>query len=346
MDCGKDFWGEDYAGHLKCITEDEKYGGSNYVSKENKGEKKQEEWVAKIKEKVATSQNMEPQLRELLQKIILHSNIPRKEAKFRNFMRSSCRVSNPKLMDKVWEIFKDANTKTNTTTNGVTNGMTLTETDDSGKKNDNENVKETSNETDQNCNKDTTKLNKRERKELRKEKQSKKSKKDKHCVHSNNTESGTKRKLDIEEEETNLETAEPRKKKKKRKGHDLLLEEEHIETAEPKKKKKRKGDDMLEENILTPNNNNVMEEESEEPAQPQSTSVFKWTVAIRRVLQNGPEEGLKVSKLQRKVFSLYYAAHGETGNVKSKAELLGTLHKKLNKKKEFIMYKDKVKLQK
>lgn len=75
--------GEDYSSHIKCITEDQKYGGSNYVSKENKGERKQEEWVMKIKEKVANTQNMEPQLKDLLQRIILHSNIPRKEAKFR-----------------------------------------------------------------------------------------------------------------------------------------------------------------------------------------------------------------------------------------------------------------------
>ena len=91
-------------------------------------------------------------------------------------------MSNPKLVDRVWEIFKDANTKSNTTTNGVKNGLNLTETGNSDKKNDSENVIETCNETDQNGNNDTTKLNKRERKELRREKQSKKSKKDKNSV--------------------------------------------------------------------------------------------------------------------------------------------------------------------
>ncbi|MPC88208.1 uncharacterized protein E2C01_083106 [Portunus trituberculatus] len=75
--------GEEYASHVKCISEDQKYGGSNYVSKESKGEKKQEEWVINIQEKVANSQNMDPQLRNLLQNIITYTNIPRKEAKFR-----------------------------------------------------------------------------------------------------------------------------------------------------------------------------------------------------------------------------------------------------------------------
>lgn len=75
--------GDDYSNHIKCITEDQKYGGSNYVSKENKGERKQEEWVMKIKEKVANTKNMEPQLKELLQSIVVHTNIPRKEVKFR-----------------------------------------------------------------------------------------------------------------------------------------------------------------------------------------------------------------------------------------------------------------------
>ena len=38
--------GTDYEKHVKCITENEKYGGKNYVPKPgaNKGEQKQEAW--------------------------------------------------------------------------------------------------------------------------------------------------------------------------------------------------------------------------------------------------------------------------------------------------------------
>lgn len=39
--------GEDYNQHTKCISEEEKYSGKNYVPKAgaNKGEQKQNQWV-------------------------------------------------------------------------------------------------------------------------------------------------------------------------------------------------------------------------------------------------------------------------------------------------------------
>ncbi|XP_036184659.1 cell growth-regulating nucleolar protein isoform X4 [Myotis myotis] len=45
IDCGKDFWGEDYKNHVKCISEDQKYGGKGYEGKAHKGEIKQQAWV-------------------------------------------------------------------------------------------------------------------------------------------------------------------------------------------------------------------------------------------------------------------------------------------------------------
>lgn len=37
--------GDDYKNHLKCISEDQKYGGKNYEAKANKGDVKQQQWV-------------------------------------------------------------------------------------------------------------------------------------------------------------------------------------------------------------------------------------------------------------------------------------------------------------
>ena len=47
IDCGKDFPGDEYAGHTSCISEAEKYQGKLYQPKEkaNKGELKQQEWI-------------------------------------------------------------------------------------------------------------------------------------------------------------------------------------------------------------------------------------------------------------------------------------------------------------
>jgi len=48
IDCSEDFWGDDYKLHISCITEDQKYGSSSYKAKPNKGEVKQNEWMAKV----------------------------------------------------------------------------------------------------------------------------------------------------------------------------------------------------------------------------------------------------------------------------------------------------------
>ncbi|KAK8719389.1 hypothetical protein OTU49_014064, partial [Cherax quadricarinatus] len=69
MDCGKTFRGQEYASHLKGITEAEKCGGSRYMAKEMKDKKKQETWIAKVREKVTKTHNMEPHLKELLDHI-------------------------------------------------------------------------------------------------------------------------------------------------------------------------------------------------------------------------------------------------------------------------------------
>ena len=51
MDCGKDFYGDEYASHTKCISEAAKYQGSLFKESgraadgAGKGEKKQQEWL-------------------------------------------------------------------------------------------------------------------------------------------------------------------------------------------------------------------------------------------------------------------------------------------------------------
>ncbi|XP_076041022.1 uncharacterized protein LOC143025364 [Oratosquilla oratoria] len=116
MDCSKDFWGNTYETHLKCITEDQKYGGSNFVAKEFKGEKKQEAWTAKVQAVVATTKNMDPQLKTLLNQIIGFDNIPRKKSKFENFLKNSAKIRNPDLVARAWKVFESA-TKENSNKN-------------------------------------------------------------------------------------------------------------------------------------------------------------------------------------------------------------------------------------
>ena len=51
MDCGRDFHGDEYASHTKCISEAEKYQGGLFreSGSSGKGEKKQQEWLEVLK---------------------------------------------------------------------------------------------------------------------------------------------------------------------------------------------------------------------------------------------------------------------------------------------------------
>ena len=48
LDCGRDFYGDDYEGHTSCVSEAQKYQGKLYKSPVGgtpKGERKQQEWI-------------------------------------------------------------------------------------------------------------------------------------------------------------------------------------------------------------------------------------------------------------------------------------------------------------
>ncbi len=48
MDCGKDFYGDEYVEHTKCISEAEKYQGALFKEVSggvSKGDQKQQEWL-------------------------------------------------------------------------------------------------------------------------------------------------------------------------------------------------------------------------------------------------------------------------------------------------------------
>lgn len=110
IDCLKDFPGDTYKEHTKCITEDERYGGKNWKPKEsaNKGEKKQTAWIENLSELVANSTGLDSDVKELLDIVMKHENIPRKRQKFINFVKNIMRRANPSTIDKTWDLFEQA----------------------------------------------------------------------------------------------------------------------------------------------------------------------------------------------------------------------------------------------
>ncbi|GAA6093106.1 cell growth-regulating nucleolar protein isoform X1 [Tachysurus ichikawai] len=107
IDCGKDFWGEDYKSHVKCISEDQKYGGKNYEAKANKGDVKQQQWIQRV-QAVLDKPDVSARLRSVLQQVATYDNVPRKKAKFQNWIKNSLKIYDSSLQDQVWEIFSSS----------------------------------------------------------------------------------------------------------------------------------------------------------------------------------------------------------------------------------------------
>ncbi|RVE48246.1 hypothetical protein evm_007103 [Chilo suppressalis] len=70
MDCFKDFFGQDYESHIKCITEEERYSGKGFTAKEKKGEKKQTAWVEMLQSVLDEQRNAPANVLKIVETII------------------------------------------------------------------------------------------------------------------------------------------------------------------------------------------------------------------------------------------------------------------------------------
>ncbi|KAG5264106.1 hypothetical protein AALO_G00272200 [Alosa alosa] len=327
IDCGKDFWGDDYKDHNKCISEDQKYGGKGYEAKSNKGDVKQQQWIQRIHEAM-DKPGVTPKLRDILKQVSSYDNVPRKKAKFQNWMQNSLRIHNTSLHDQVWEVFSAA------TTNGPEkqgnqeapidkiNGTSKAEENGSAPQEASEEVAPL---------KEKKKKNKRERKEERQQQQQKKKQKKAHA-NANGQE---------EEERQPSEEAPEKKKKKKRKmeeveGDDCTSNGQTAEDTGRKAKKKK-------ENLDDTQNSEVADDAEGEANEANAKGKFNWKGTIKAVLRQSPDEGIAVKKLRKKVLAAYYSFSGN-GNFRSEEEIFSLFNKKINGNPKFKVVKDKVRL--
>lgn len=110
MDCFKDFDGESVTAHTQCITELERYSGKDYVAKanQNKGQKKQEAWVDIVRSITEKKKNLSGGVTKILETISSYDNIPRKKAKFLNFMKNSFRYMKMNELEEAWTLLEEA----------------------------------------------------------------------------------------------------------------------------------------------------------------------------------------------------------------------------------------------
>ncbi|XP_069600940.1 cell growth-regulating nucleolar protein isoform X2 [Ranitomeya imitator] len=316
IDCGKDFWGGDYKTHLKCVTEDEKYGGKGFEAKAKKGEEKQVQWIQRIQEAMKKP-TISSDVRDILNQISAFDNVPKKKAKFQNWMKNSLKVHSPALQDKVWGIFEEAISNKNNATEAAN---TLA----------GESKSESSAATEE-----TEKKSKRERKEER-QKKNKKEKKELNegeLMQNGTKKKGKKRKM--EDDERNGVEAAGKKKKKRQREKEAEDESGDVEDEEAQSKKR--------------NNSQGDEEEAEENGAEENgegesgkTGKFNWKGTIRALLRQAPDNELAIKKLRKKVIAQYYAISSK--HHKSEEELLATFNKKIQNNPKFRVLKERVKL--
>lgn len=311
VDCGKDFWGNDYQTHTKCITEEEKYSGKNYKPKANanKGEAKQEMWLQQVQDAIDKC-NTNAQLKSLLERMKDYPNIPRKRAKFENFVGNSLNTRNKSLINQAWDLLME-NTTVHTQNkqpekenqqNGHTDKISQSET-----KKDGESTNQQAEEEE--C--QEKKLSKRERKEERSKKANKKEKKDK----SDQMENG------------DCEKSKKKKHSKRKREEEEENECDKVEETSTVKKRKGQKEDA---------DDSVLDEE-ESPAQ--RGMKFDWVDIITTLLQSKGEMALK--KLRKKVLA-EYMSRGE--RTMSEEKLGAKFNKKVTKNPTFIVHKERVKL--
>ncbi|KAK2176825.1 hypothetical protein NP493_636g00002 [Ridgeia piscesae] len=321
IDCGKDFWGDSYKEHTKCISEEEKYSGKDFKPRPgaNKGEAKQEAWFNQVQQAIDAAHSSNHTLKELLERLKEFPNIPRKKAKFENFLKNSMRVRNAALVTQAWDAISIS------LTNGSAPQKKDANTGDSDNKNtDSASDKETVNGS---IEKSDTKLSKRERKEERRRLAKKGEKKDK------------------DKEETENESKKMKKMKKKRKHEDdegKENEEEETDGNESKGKQKSKKGHTKEEPANKKQRTEDVTEEQE--VAPPTEGTFKWESAIIGVLKRAPDNEISIKKLRKKVLCEYAARGGEGKDHLSEEKILAKFQKKISKNPRLKIHKEKVKL--
>merc|ERR1719500_2577106 len=100
---------------MTCMSEEQRYskegraGWDPAVGQGNKGEKRQNAWIANLRKILQETSDLDGDVRSILDTIQEHENIPRKKPKFINFVKNIMRNrARPHSIDKTWELFEQA----------------------------------------------------------------------------------------------------------------------------------------------------------------------------------------------------------------------------------------------
>ncbi|XP_060044321.1 cell growth-regulating nucleolar protein isoform X2 [Erinaceus europaeus] len=344
IDCGKDFWGDDYKSHVKCISEDQKYGGKGYEGKTYKGDAKQQVWLQKINE-LMKKPNVSPKVRDLLVQISGFDNVPRKKAKFQNWMKNSLKIYNESVLEQVWAVFSEASSSDQEPANNKrpeqpsqapgakAQAETLAKAPASKGKEATEKQAE-------------VKKSKRERKEERQKNRKKEKKELKLGSQQENAAKSQKaRKRQAGPEEGGEEGSAAQGAGKKRQRKSSRSEQTPAggtEADAPRKRKRKDSQAEAECKKIKSRGEDKDEEEAENHEETPARGKFNWKGTIKAVLKQAPDHEIAVKKLRKKVLAQYHAVTNE--HHKSEEELLVIFNRKISKNPSFKLLKDKVML--
>jgi len=335
LDCMKDFHGDEYKAHNQCMSEAQRYskdgrnGWDPNAGQGNKGENKQIAWIYNLKALVESTQ-LEPDVKNIVNTIMDHENIPRKKPKFVNFIKNIMRnKARPHSIDKTWDLFSQAMAKPAETPKPTPPPAAEPAKEEDS--NDSTEEKKTKKKKKDKKNKEVIEEDVAMADSDGSDKKSKKSKKNKKSQGERKREKEEKGKENVEEEaevDAKAEKKKSKKEKKALKDQDNVEEEINSDVATTKKSKKRKLDDSA-----------MDVSNDEEPDAKKSK--FDWDEVITSLLQKQSDNEMSLKKLKKRCIAEYFSQH--EGTHKTKEELFVKFNKKLKKRKYKIL-KDRVTL--
>lgn len=101
VDCSVTFYGDDYAQHITCVSEAEKYEKTLYKPKAGKANP-QDTWNEIIQTACAKVDTAPQVVRPYLQRVADLNNVPRNKKKFINFAKNSLRLYSDNVLEALW----------------------------------------------------------------------------------------------------------------------------------------------------------------------------------------------------------------------------------------------------
>lgn len=340
LDCQKDFTPQSYVTHNQCVSELEKYSGRNYVepANANKGQKKQLNWMDSVRSAVAMYPQQHSldsrerrQVNSLLSSLLRFDNIPRKKAKFENFVKSAIGQfrRDQNAIDGAWAVISapppseevDAKEEKEPGTEGQHQKQTKNKENEEDTEASKEEPKQKRKKTENGAqlseeahdalaSEEETegKIKKKKKKRKRecdetKENIMQASEEDQDVPECSEGKKKTKKKRKKEnkgnDEDAEEQSVEP-KEKRKRTEIDVHSSEESLESEkeEPKKKKKRKAED---EDSSEREEHNA----SEAGEGDASDSKFVLSTFVTDLLQRKNGSGVSFSKLEKRAVRAY-----------------------------------------